>query len=1017
MRASLAPLRPSSPLARRLAASLLLVSLSSSGLLLTPPAAAQTKISASDAALAETLFRDAKALMQQDKYKDACPKLEESQRLDPGGGTQLTLALCYEGAGRPASAWAAFNEALSLAKRDNRPERVKIAQEKIDALEAKVPYLTIVVPPEVASASPEVKRDGTVLRQAAWGTAMPLDPGEHVVEVTAAGKKKWSRKVTVTTDNPKITLKIQKLEDEAEAGGDEEKRETKEVPVAEPKGGWKKPAGITLLVAGAVGIGVGSYFGFQALSKRKDADDICPVRECPDAHAVDLANESKSAATISTVGIGVGFGLGVVGAVLLATAPKKPPAGAAAAAQPRGLAKALGVASVTPTFQADSRGAAFALGGSFLPRRLVVGCYGGALVRRLRSLPLVFAAALVAAVPALSLRPLAARADAAKSPMMELDAVKVGMKGYGLTVFKGTEPERFDIEVIGVLSKFRPNQDLILIKTPHERLNIAHTVAGMSGSPIYLDGKMIGAYAYGWQFGSEPIAGVTPIENMMKDLGRPIPPEILRPLAAPSGAGKAGAGAGRRAEFGSEAFSGALASYDVRSHAKQLAAHGGGAGIGARGTGAMEPPMGTRLAPAFTPLMISGMGDRTAAALHEMLLPLGLDTQQGGGGGGKIDPSAPTRFVDGGAIGVQMVRGDISMMGLGTVTRVEGDRLVAFGHPMMQGGITLLPTAIGKIHWILASEQRSFKIGEPVRPVGALINDLQASIVVDHKAEAPTFPLTVEVEGAVGAPKTSWNMEVALDRFLTPSLLGSAMGSTVESTVSERRDAMWEAKTKIHIRGHGVLEMTDFGVSQGSSPDADTFFRSRAVLAAGMVLNNRWETAAIEKVEMKMKIAFKRDLLTIRGASVLDGEVEAGQKARIQVKFWQFDGAEQSKVIDLPMPAELAGRDVDVELVPSWSELPELPSPENLTALIANLASINDAPDTLVATYHAKDAGVMFQGHIAKQLPPSMLDTLRPTGDSASPEPIVTTVRTRFPIGRYIDGRDRVRVRVRESVR
>jgi hypothetical protein len=589
---------------------------------------------------------------------------------------------------------------------------------------------------------------------------------------------------------------------------------------------------------------------------------------------------------------------------------------------------------------------------------------------------------------------------------MELDAVKVGMKGYGLTVFKGTEPERFDIEVIGVLSKFRPNQDLILIKTPHERLNIAHTVAGMSGSPIYIDGKMIGAYAYGWQFGSEPIAGVTPIENMMRDLARPIPPEILRPLALPSAAPKRAGG--KRADLGSESFSGSLADYNVRTHAKQLAA---------RGQGGHDVPLGTRLAPAFTPLMISGMGDRTAAALHDLFLPLGLETQQGGGGGGKIDPNAPTRFVDGGAIGVQMVRGDISMMGLGTVTRVEGDRLVAFGHPMMQGGITLLPTAIGKIHWILASEQRSFKIGEPVRPVGALINDQQASIVVDQKAEAPTFPLTVEVEGAVGAPKTTWNMEVALDRFLTPSLLGSAMGSTVESTVSERRDAMWEAKTKIHIRGYGVLEMTDFGVTQGSSPDADTFFRSRAVLAAGMVLNNRWETAIVDKVEMKMKIAFKRDLLTLRGASVLDGEVEAGQKARIQVKFWQFDGAEQSKIIDLPMPATLAGRDVDVELLPSWAELPELPSPENLGSLIANLASINDTPDTLVATYHAKDGGVMFRGQIAKQLPPSMLDTLRPTGDSASPEPIVTTVRTRFPIGRYIDGHDRVRVHVRESLR
>ena len=94
---------------------------------------------------------------------------------------------------------------------------------------------------------------------------------------------------------------------------------------------------------------------------------------------------------------------------------------------------------------------------------------------------------------------------------MPVSQIHRGMKGYGLTVFEGTRPERFDVEVIDVLKNFRPRQDLILIKTKHPRLEVAKVVAGMSGSPIYLDNKMIGAYAYGWSFGSEPVAGVTPI--------------------------------------------------------------------------------------------------------------------------------------------------------------------------------------------------------------------------------------------------------------------------------------------------------------------------------------------------------------------------------------------------------------------------------------------------------------------------------------------------------------------------
>src|SRR5215207_8372194 len=118
-----------------------------------------------------------------------------------------------------------------------------------------------------------------------------------------------------------------------------------------------------------------------------------------------------------------------------------------------------------------------------------------------------------------------ARADgkSERANVMPVSQVKRGMKGYGLTVFEGTRPERFDVEVIDVLKNFRPRQDLVLIKTQHPRLEVAKVVAGMSGSPIYLDGKMIGAYAYGWTFGSEPIAGVTPIGNMLDDMARPLP--------------------------------------------------------------------------------------------------------------------------------------------------------------------------------------------------------------------------------------------------------------------------------------------------------------------------------------------------------------------------------------------------------------------------------------------------------------------------------------------------------------
>ncbi|MEM9692407.1 MAG: SpoIVB peptidase S55 domain-containing protein, partial [Myxococcota bacterium] len=133
----------------------------------------------------------------------------------------------------------------------------------------------------------------------------------------------------------------------------------------------------------------------------------------------------------------------------------------------------------------------------------------------------------------------------AESPYMDVSDVKPGMKGYGMTVFSGTKPEKFDIEVISTLHNFQPGQDLVLVKTLHPRLQIARTVAGMSGSPIYINGKLIGAYAYGWMFNVEPVAGVTPIANMLSDLKRPVPRELLpgfprRPLPTTKKTARAG---------------------------------------------------------------------------------------------------------------------------------------------------------------------------------------------------------------------------------------------------------------------------------------------------------------------------------------------------------------------------------------------------------------------------------------------------------------------------------------------
>jgi len=591
--------------------------------------------------------------------------------------------------------------------------------------------------------------------------------------------------------------------------------------------------------------------------------------------------------------------------------------------------------------------------------------------------------------------------------MLDLSELKPGTKGYGLTVFSGTQPERFDVEVIGVLKNFLPNQDLILVKTAHPRLEAAKVVAGMSGSPVFIDGKMIGAYAYGWQFGSEPVAGVTPIRSMLDELNRPIPPELLGPLpTTPT------APVRRRASaqtFDTTRFAGNAADYDISSHARQLSTQLASS-VGRLGSS-------TSPVPVATPLMIGGMRDTSVQMLRDALSPLGMEPLQAGGGSASPDPNAPTRFVDGGAIGVQLVRGDISATGIGTVTRVSGDRLVAFGHPMMNTGVSRLPTAIAKIHWVLASTMRSFKIGVPVRPMGSLINDRQAAIVVDSKVDPPMFPVHLEINGVAGAPHPIWNMEVAHEKFMAPMFVAVSIGNAVDATTQEKRDISWHAYTKIRVRNYGEFTMHDFGVAVGGNPDASTFMRSRAVKAVGSLLNNPWEDVDILGVETKLDVRFTRDLLTLRGAEPLEAEVAPEEKAHIRVHLVPFAGPEQVRVVEVPVPQHLAGQTVEIKLSPGYEENNDLARPENVRDLIANLPQLTLPPDVLVASIETGTQGMAFRGQVAPNLPPGALDTLRSASSSIAPEPFVSTTRTIIPMHQFVSGKDSVRIRVRNVLR
>ncbi len=290
------------------------------------PALAQS--SAAEKAAAESLFDQGKKLMTEGRFADACPKFAESQRLDAGIGTMLYLSDCYEKIGRTASAWASFREAESAARASGQAERARIARDRAAALEPKLTRLTVNVSPKNNDVpGVVVKRDGSALSSALWGSPLPVDPGPHAIEASAPGYRKVAINVEVRPGGGGQSTDIPALEKEAAATG-VTGATAAAVTTPAVEGGSAWPAQKTwALVAGGVGVAglvVGSVFGLRASSKWDDSqkDNRCVERRCT-PEGIKLADDAKSAAGLSTISFGVGL-LGLAGgAVLWLTAPKK----------------------------------------------------------------------------------------------------------------------------------------------------------------------------------------------------------------------------------------------------------------------------------------------------------------------------------------------------------------------------------------------------------------------------------------------------------------------------------------------------------------------------------------------------------------------------------------------------------------------------------------------------------------------------------------------------------------------
>ncbi len=374
-----------------------------------------------------------------------------------------------------------------------------------------------------------------------------------------------------------------------------------------------------------------------------------------------------------------------------------------------------------------------------------VGHYPVPTQQRDRIKPVVFR-------PLLTLLLLLSATSAQAADLFPLDQVKAGMRGTGRTVFSGEQVEEFEVEILGVLRNIAPGESLILARLAGGPLARTGVAAGMSGSPVYLAGKLAGAVAYSFPFSTEPIAGIRPIHEMIERLDDAPAGPVKRAgsLLEPNWA--AAESAGR---------------FIPNPEAELLPS--GPKAIGG------EP----RLLPIATPVALAGFSERTFEVFGKQLRSLGLRPAQGVGGRGTNDePPSPPK--PGSMIGVALIQGDMELSAAGTVTHIDDNRLYAFGHRFLSSGPTEMPLLASSVITMVPNLNNSFKIAASGGPLGVVTQDRASGIFGELGRAAQLLPLEIDLKS--NGRSWQYKMELVRDRTLSPFLLQMALFSAVDTT-------------------------------------------------------------------------------------------------------------------------------------------------------------------------------------------------------------------------------------------
>lgn len=472
-----------------------------------------------------------------------------------------------------------------------------------------------------------------------------------------------------------------------------------------------------------------------------------------------------------------------------------------------------------------------------------------------------------------------------------LDEVKPGLKGYGLTVVEGTRIERFDVDVLGVVRRAGPAGDLILVKVsgaPIERSG--GIAAGMSGSPVYVNGRLLGAIGFGFEFTDHTVGFVTPIGDMLQVLDR-LSTELPVRSEGAAGAATSGLPAYRRVAFARDASD---------AHRIKL-----GAG---HDTAVMVP--------VSTPLMLSGFGPRATAAIERLFAPYRLLMVPGGAGAAAgtglaaptgaassdLGPAPPLQ--PGSAFGVSLVQGDVELTAIGTVTYVDGDRFVGFGHPFLQAGAVDFFAGPAYIFRTVKAVNVPFKLGSLMTTTGVLREDRRAAVAGRTGVMPDAVQLAVTLTDRASNRSRTLKASVVRDELLTIPLVAI----TSLEALDRGLDRIGPGTARV------IFRITGKELPDGGTYSRDNMYYSRFDVSARLLgdfldtlqalMFNRFQDIGVRSVQLEVEVDPGRQTAAIVKAQPLAKTARPGDRVGVEVELLPYRGQRQTRILTLQIPKD-----------------------------------------------------------------------------------------------------------------